>query len=81
MARVAPSRRSEDDTTHAWAADPGRHPEDDRLRAAGFVIHDRPPRPAEPIWRGPSGELLTQTEALRTVRSVEDEIDAAFATG
>ncbi len=52
-----------------------RHPDDIRLRAAGFVLVGRPEgRPA--VWRRRK-ETFTQDEALRLVRAEAEEEAAA----
>jgi hypothetical protein len=40
-----------------------RFPDDDRLRAGGFRVHERR-RGREAVWRGDDGRLLPQRAAL-----------------
>lgn len=67
------AKRSSDDDcgAHFSAAPPGRHPEDDELRAAGLSIWERT-QGQEPVWRY-GDVLLKQSEALEMVRRTNAE--------
>ncbi len=55
---------------HRSACTVGRFPADDCLRLLGFTLHARP-RGSDALWRGPTGVLMTQTEALRVANRLE----------
>lgn len=50
------------DTSHPWAASPGRFPIDDRLRAVGFEILSRPEE--GPVMWTRGGQKYTQRQAV-----------------
>lgn len=56
---------------HGWEATPGRHPEDDLLRAHNFRIFSRP-AVGKVLWIG-DGEIYEQGQALVVCRLLQDK--------